>query len=119
MNIEEITNTLREAEALKTELRQAISEPTMSETGSPWQIGGNYFIRTVTHSITGRVTAVTSTEIVVVDAAWIADTGRYMNAIETSEFAEVEPYPRGQEVIVGRGALIDSTTIPQLPDSQK
>ena len=124
MDITEIQETIAKADRLKTQLAEMIgAEPTQdaaqTSSPSPWTIGGNYFIRTVTHIVTGRVVAVTATEIVVVDAAWIASTGRYMQAIASARFDEVEPYPAGQEVIVGRGAVIDSTKIPSLPTDQE
>ena len=71
----------------------------------PYQLGKNYFIRTVTHYYTGRLVRVTAQELVLEDAAWIADTGRFANALETGELQEVEPFPVGQ-VIVGRGAVV-------------
>lgn len=86
----------------------------------PWTIGANYFIRTVTHHYTGKLIEVYDTEIVLVDAAWIADDGRFAQAIATGSFNEVEPYPDGMEVIIGRGSLLDAAMIPfALPRGQK
>ncbi len=73
----------------------------------PYEVDANYFIRTVTHYFTGRLVAVYQQELVIEDAAWIADTGRYANAIKSGDFSEVEPYPDGK-VIIGRGSIIDS-----------
>ena len=87
-------------------------------TTQPYEVGKNYFIRTVTHYLTGRVIDVGSQEIVIEDAAWIADTGRYADALRSAEFSEVEPYPDGM-VIVGRGAVIDAVQITKLPRDQK
>ena len=84
----------------------------------PWEVGKNYLIRTVTMIDTGRLVAVTSQELVLEDAAWIADTGRFMQAIEEAEFGEVEPFPSGR-VIVGRGSVIDAVQIAVVPRSQK
>jgi len=61
---------------------------------------------------------VTDEEFVIEDAAWIADTGRFADAIAKAEFGEVEPYPDG-EVILGRGALIDAREIQKAPRVQK
>ncbi len=60
---------------------------------SAWQIGKIYLIRTVTMTDTGRLVAVTPTELVLEEAAWIADTARFSQAIEKAEFGEVEPFP--------------------------
>ena len=73
-----------------------------------WKVGENYFLRTVTHHLTGKLIAVTSKELWLVDAAWIADDGRFMDALKTGKLNEVEPFPDGAEVPVGRGALIDA-----------
>lgn len=86
----------------------------------PFEIGANYFIRTVTHHYTGKLIAVHATELVLIDVAWIADDGRFMQAISSGSFSEVEPYPDGTEVIIGRGSILDACKIPfALPRSQK
>ena len=85
---------------------------------SPWVIGANYLIRTVTMIQTGRLVTVGDKEIVLEDAAWIADTGRFADALKTNNFTEVEPFPPGP-VIVGRGAVIDAVQIHTLPRVQK
>ena len=74
----------------------------------PFNIGGKYFIRTVTHYFTGQLVAVYDQEIVLRDVSWIANTGRYHNAMQTWSFDEVEPYPPGSPVIIGRGSIIDA-----------
>lgn len=85
---------------------------------SPWQIGKIYLIRSVTKTNTGRLVAVYENEIVLTDAAWIADTGRFADALASADFAEVEPYPKGSEVIVGRGAIEDAVQIAAAPTEQ-
>ena len=47
----------------------------------------------------------TPTELELEDAAWIADTGRWSNALVKGTLTEVEPYPAG--VSIARGAVID------------
>jgi len=87
-------------------------------TDHPWAIGENYLIRTVTMIDTGRLVAVTEHELVIEDAAWVADTGRFSDAVQKAIFGEVEPFPPGQ-VIIGRGSVIDAVRIKQLPREQK
>lgn len=85
-----------------------------------WKVGKNYFIRTVTHHFTGTLIAVTSKELWLKDAAWIADDGRFMQAIHDGKLNEVEPFPDGEEIPVGRGALIDAVIWKHpLPREQK
>lgn len=73
----------------------------------PYQIGKNYLIRTVTMIQTGRLVEVTNQELVLEDVAWIADTGRFNEALKNGTLNEVEPFPSGR-VIVGRGSVIDA-----------
>ena len=86
---------------------------------SNWEIGKPYFIRTVTYHLTGKLIDVTEHELWLEDAAWIADDGRFAQAVEKGEFSEIEPYPSGVRVAVGRGSLIDAVRINTVPRSQK
>ena len=79
-----------------------------SENKGRWKVGQNYFIRTVTHHLVGTLIEVTAKELWLKDASWIADDGRFMQALRDGEVKEVEPFPDGEEVPVGRGALIDA-----------
>jgi len=72
---------------------------------SPYRVGDVVFVRTVTYHYTGRISALYSGEIVLEDAAWIADSGRFGAALATGELNEVEPYPGS--VVVSRGAIVD------------
>ena len=87
----------------------AIFSTTTPAVHQPYRIGENYLIRTGTHIDVGTVVSVGPQEIVLVNASWIADTGRYANAIAEGTLSEVEPYPDGQEVIVGRNFVVDAT----------
>lgn len=80
------------------------------KVNSHWKIGATYFIRTVTHHYTGVLVRVTPKELVIKDAAWIADDGRFNEAVISGSFNEVEPFPDG-EVLIGRGALCDACVV--------
>ena len=81
-------------------------------------IGKAYLIRTVTMHYTGRIVAVTESDVVLEDAAWIVDTGRYADSLLTGELSEIEPYPG--RVAVCRGAMVDfAEWIHPLPRQQK
>ena len=54
-------------------------------------VGGKYFFRTVTYHVTGEVTKIVGRFAVLKNAAWIADSGRFMNAIKDGTLSEVEP----------------------------
>ena len=88
------------------------------DTSNPFEIGKYYLIRTVTMANTGKVVRVLPQEIVLEEASWIADTGRFSDAIKSVNFNEVEPFPNG-EVIIGRGSIIDACKISNSPRSQK
>jgi hypothetical protein len=89
-------------------------------TLSPYKIGENYLIRTVTNFYTGTIIKVAARELVLKEAAWIADTGRFMNAVKDGTLGEVEPYPDGEEVVIGRGAIVDAVIWRhKLPREQK
>jgi len=92
----------------------------MPERNHPYEIGKNYFIRTVTFHYTGRLVAVYDHELVIKTAAWIADDGRFAEAVAKGTYSEIEPYPQDREVVIGRGAVVDACVIEHpLPTNQK
>ena len=85
---------------------------------SPLSVGRAVFVRTVTHYYTGRVGLVKQGEVVLTDAAWIADTGRWHNALRDGTLSEVEPYLA--PVSINRDAIVDVTEWKHaLPREQK
>ena len=88
-----------------------------TESSHPCQVGEKWLFRTVTHIDTGEVVAINGNFVTLKDAAWIADTGRYMDNLKSCSFNEVEPYP--DICVVNLGGLIDSTPISKLPLEQK
>jgi hypothetical protein len=86
----------------------------------PYQIGKSYFIRTVTMIYTGKLEAVYDKELVISSASWIADTGRFAQAVATGKFDEVEPYPDNVKLTIGRDAILDAMPVNwALPRTQK
>lgn len=74
-----------------------------------YEVGRNYFIRTVTMAYTGRLVDVTDTDLVMEDCAWVADTGKYHNFLMTGQASEVEPYPTDVKVLINRFSVIDAS----------
>lgn len=110
MNIDELT--VKEIKHIQSLLKGG------DKVDSPYKTGKSYFFRTVTQFITGRVERVTPKEIILSDAAWIADTGRFSDALKTGKLNEVEPFPG--EIILGRGAIVDCCEwLHPLPREQK
>jgi len=99
INIDELT--IKQIKHIQSLLKAPI------EVSHPYEIGKNYFIRTVTHHLVGRLIKVTSKELVLEEASWIADDGRFHDALKNGIFNEIEPFPQDLSVIVGRGSLID------------
>ena len=83
-----------------------------------FSIGEKYLIRTVTMMYTGRLIVITDSDLVLEQAAWIADSGLYSDALAKGTLGEVEPYPN--EVLVSRAAIVDAATWNfDLPRDQK
>lgn len=94
------------------------SEQGLSIKSHPFKNGENYFIRTVTMIVCGKLEAVHDTELLMSSASWIADTGRFHDALKTGTLNEVEPFI--DDVIIGRGSIIDATIwAHKLPKDQK
>jgi len=79
--------------------------PLGNTAGTPFEVGKAYLIRTVTMALTGRVVGIVGTFLVINEAAWIADIGRFNEALKTGKVNEVEP--ADGNVFVGLPAIID------------
>ena len=114
LNIDDITiKQFRELSAL-------FGGGAQSLQSHPFEIGKNYIVRTVTMIYTGRLVAVHPNELVLVNAAWIPETERYMDFVATGKVKECEPYPEGKHVPIGRGGMMDAVILDApLPRSQK
>jgi hypothetical protein len=112
---EPVTLRINEIDYVRKDSLPAPVEYSRKE--GPWEIGQFYYIETVTKYYHGRLVDVTDKELVISEAAWIADTGRFWNFITLkAKPSEVEPFSPGKIVLIGRGALVSAT---QLPDQFK
>lgn len=59
-------------------------------SGLPFEIGSSYFIRTVTYHVVGEVKEIKGPFLVLSEASWVADSGRFSKAISEGELSEVE-----------------------------
>lgn len=90
--LEEENESLKaEVEDLKSELELQSEDDDSPRAITPFQVGKKYFIRTVTYHVTGQVKAIKGEFLVLKDAAWIADSGRFREAIMKGVLYEVEP----------------------------
>ena len=100
MNINELTiGQIREIQSF-------CGAPTASNP-SHLVVGEKYLIRTVTMHLIGRLKSVNDSEYLLSDACWLADSGLYGDCLADGSIKEAEVFP--DDVIVGRGALVDAT----------
>ena len=76
------------------------------DSSLPFAVGDKVFLRTVTHHLTGRVKKIVGKFLILSDAAWIADNGRFMQFIQEGKVNEVEPVTC--DVKVNTDSLIDA-----------
>jgi len=89
------------------ELKELLAAKSGSGLSHSFEVGKSYLIRTVTMYYTGFLAAVTDSDLVLKDAAWIPDTGRFSEALAKGTLNEVEPFR--SSVIIPRGGIIDAT----------
>lgn len=80
------------------------SDPTRKEF---WEIGKDYVVRTVTMIYLGVLKDYNDKELLLEDCAWIPDTSRWNEFLNGTKPKEMEPYQN--DVIIGRGAILDAT----------
>lgn len=113
MNIDELT--VGQVKQLQSMLGSAQVGP------GPYQglVGKAVFIRTVTMHYVGRLKSAHDHELVLTECSWVADSGRFHDALRDGKLSEVEPYVT-EEVIIGRGGILDvSEWRHEIPKEQK
>ena len=70
---------------------QLEDEETIEVDSYEDMIGKQFFFRTVTYHLVGKVTKRIGHFLQLENASWIADSGRFMNAIKEGTLSEVEP----------------------------
>lgn len=115
---EELLNELKELEELEKQVSSKKATIDYQQLDLPFKIGEAYFIRTVTYFATGRVKAIVGNFLVLEDAAWIADTGRFSDAMAKGVMNEVEPV--STEMFVNTNSITDAFPWKhKLPTEQK
>ncbi len=105
-NLDDLKTSLQQINELKSLLGLSVSEMPSQHF---FQIGKNYLIQTVTHYYLGELKSVGNQELVLGNASWVSDTGRYSDFVKGSiSDSNVEIEPILQDTIIGRGALVSA-----------
>jgi hypothetical protein len=90
-----MSRTIEISDETYEKIRKQLGEDSFKEINSLQDmIGEKFFFRTVTYHLTGRVKKIIGSIIELENAAWIADSGRFMQAIKEGTLNEVEPVGR-------------------------
>jgi hypothetical protein len=121
LNLRKIIKDHEIADAAAVEIENAISDTIKNAIAPqlPFEIGKNYLIRTITMIDIGRVTKIVGNFIVLDDASWIADTGRFNECLKNpTTFVEIEPFT--YPLILNTNSIVDATLWPyELPINPK
>jgi hypothetical protein len=98
-------------------LKRLLSPTKDEENATPFSVGQAWFVRTVTYHCVGRIVKVRGCWLVLDEASWIADSGRFMQAIKAGVLNEVEPVGR---MILNATTIVDAFPwVHPLPKEQK
>lgn len=86
-------------------LVRALDQNEQKET--PFVVGKSYFIRTATMSQLGRLKKIVGSFLVLEEASWIADTGRFYDFLKDGKCNEYEEFP--SDCFVPIDSIIDAT----------
>ena len=90
-----MSRTIEISDETFEKIKQQLGEDSYKDiTSLQDMVGEQFFFRTVTYHMTGRVKKVIGSILELENAAWIADSGRFMNAIKEGKLNEVEPVGR-------------------------
>jgi hypothetical protein len=108
--------TLQISEEAATALREQLGRSPAASWTDP-MVGGKWFIRTVTFHHVGLVVRRVGEFLVLKDASWVADSGRFMDALKNGALSEVEPVG---DALVNVSSIVDAFPwIHDLPTRQK
>jgi len=84
--------TLEVSEETYQKIKEQLKEDEIIDISSMQDlVGKSFFFRTVTYHLVGKVVKVYGNIIALETASWVADSGRFMNAIKEGKLSEVEP----------------------------
>lgn len=119
MSNKPITIKIDEVEYIRADsVKKETIKPILEGDFIPFELGAVYLIETVTKYNVGCVVAASKQWVMLEDAAWVASTGRFADALKKWEFSEVEPFPDGV-VGVSTGSIVDFVKGPSVLRKQK
>ena len=83
--------TVEVSEETYQKIKDQLAEDDCEIESFEEMVGNKYFFRTVTYHLVGRVANIMGKFLRLHDASWVADSGRFMNAIKEGTLKEVEP----------------------------
>ena len=105
MDFNVITKEIIEGKITIKEALIKVSKQSDNHLLATLYLNKNVFIRTATHYHTGKLISVADGFLMLENASWIADTGRFNNFLKNGNYKECEPFP--SEVCVAIPAIID------------
>jgi hypothetical protein len=97
---------------MKTQLIEKLVEQLLNEKEPKWNgddlpfiVGKAYLIRTVTYHMLGVLERVSGAFLVLKEASWVADSGKFSTAIAKGELSEIEYVG---DAIVSMNAIVDA-----------
>ena len=84
------------------------------------QGGVNVFIRAIPFHYVGLLVDMDDEDIELAHASWVADSGRFADALATGSFEELEPYPGDGQILLRRELCAEISIWPhKLPREQR
>lgn len=105
MYFNEITKEVIEGKITMKDALIKVSKQSDKHLLAILYLNKNVFVRTATHYHTGRLISVADGFLMLDEASWIADTGRFNDFLKNGNYKECEPFPG--EVCVAIPAIID------------
>ena len=97
------------------DLKELLTVKKPKTDDSHYEIGKPYMVHTVTAFYKGILEKVTAKELILKNASWVPDTGRFNEFAKTGDSnTEEEPFLENTLVPVSRGAMVIAFQIPNL-----
>jgi len=113
-----MTKTLQVSDETYEKIKSQLQEEEQKDISQLQDfVGEKLFIRTVTYHLTGKVEKIFGNMMELSNGAWIADSGRFEQAIKDGTLNEVEPVGK---VFINLNSVVDMFPwTHKLPQSQK